>query len=610
MCGIIGLISRQPVAERLIEGLQRLEYRGYDSTGIATIVDGIFHRRRAEGKLIQLKQLVSDQPIVGNIGIGHTRWATHGIPSEVNAHPHMSKRVALVHNGIIENYQEIKDLLQLKGFRFNSQTDTEVLTYLITDYLEQGCSPLHAVQKSLQQIHGTFALAILFADHPDTVIVARQGSPLVIGYGESEISIGSDALTLVPWTQKICYLDDGDHAVITPQGVEIYDHQGVRCDRPIKHINLSSESLTKGSYRHYMLKEIYEQPAVLAETIKYYLDTTGNLLPLEMPFNWKKIEKLTLVACGTSYYAAAVAKYWFERYARLSIEVDIASEFRYRSPVFHPKGAAVFLSQSGETIDTLAALQLAREASQSTLAIVNVHESSMERLAQKTLYTYAGPEIGVASTKNFTAQLFVLGCLALKALQDRYPENQEDIATLTQGLLGLPDLMKQVLDHDEKIQNLAIELAEAKDILYLGRGSMYPVALEGALKLKELSYIHAEGYPAGELKHGPIALIEQIVPSIVLCPSNEWFAKTKSNLQEVLAREGKVICLTDAAGAMDLNKFIQAHDSIIQLPFTKNPIISAILYSIPVQLMAYYVALMKGTDVDQPRNLAKSVTVE
>lgn len=611
MCGIVGIISQNAVTSRLLEGLQRLEYRGYDSAGIATITEGRLKRRRAKGKLINLKKLIAEEPVPGNIGIGHTRWATHGVANEVNAHPHISQKVALVHNGIIENYQEIKQKLLGKGHKFLSQTDTEVVAHLITDHLNDGLLPLAAVETTLKELKGAFALAILFADHPDFMIVARRGSPLAIGYGQGEMCIASDALALALWTQDICYLEEGDYAVVTASGAEIYSAEGTRVTRPIKKISLLNESLAKGPYRHYMLKEIFEQPTAIADTLQNLISSeTHTLQTINLDIPWPSLNRVTIIACGTSFYAAMVAKYWFEKFARIHVDVDIASEFRYRDPVWSDSGLCIFISQSGETIDTLAALQLAKANDQLTLAVVNVPESSIARLAQKVVHTFAGPEIGVASTKAFTTQLLTLGCLALTAAYQRGFLDDAALAENLSELTILPTWIRHVLDQDQVIYEFAQGLEKASNVLYLGRGPLYPLALEGALKLKEISYIHAQGYPAGELKHGPIALIDPQTPGVVLCPTNEWFTKTASNIQEILARGGNLLCITDDVGASLLSAVLDNGGKILTLPKTKNSFIESILYSIPLQLLAYHIAVIKGTDVDQPRNLAKSVTVE
>lgn len=609
MCGIIGIISQNSVAPRLLEGLKRLEYRGYDSAGIATLTKKGIDRRRAEGKLKQLQDLVEHSPIVGTLGIGHTRWATHGAPTQENAHPHASEQVAVVHNGIIENYAELKTMLMVKGHVFDSQTDTEVVVHLLTHYLSEGKTPLGAVQQALKELTGAFAFAILFRDHDNLMIVARRGSPLVIGYGDQEMTIGSDALALAPWTQQLCYLEEGDYALITKDGAEIYDHTDRRVERPIRISLLSGDTVSKGAYRHYMLKEIFEQPTTMSDTLNSLIDQ--NSLTIHLPslsFNWKDLPRLTFIGCGTALLAGLTAKYWFEKFAHLPVDVEIASEFRYRDPHLTPGGAAIFISQSGETIDTLCALQLAIEKQHHTLALVNTPECSMARQAQNVILTHAWPEIGVASTKAFTSQLAVLACLAIAAGRARGVLSAEEEHTLVQNLLTVPSHIVKVLQNDDKIHNLALQLCPAHSSLYLGRGTSYPIALEGALKLKELSYIHAEGFPAGEMKHGPIALIDESVPVIVLAPQDAWFEKTASNMQEVLARGASVICFTDESTEAQIQS-LSGKIKTFALPPT-DPFIAPIVYTIPMQLLAYHTALLRGTDVDQPRNLAKSVTVE
>lgn len=609
MCGIVGMISQSSVGPKLLEGLKRLEYRGYDSAGIATLTQGRIERRRAQGKLQQLQDLVEQSPIVGTLGIGHTRWATHGAPTQENAHPHATDQVAIVHNGIIENYADLKADLISKGHVFYSQTDTEVVVHLLTQYLDEGNTPLEAVQHALKKLTGAFAFAILFRDYADLMIVARRGSPLVIGYGHGEMTIGSDALALAPWTQQLCYLEEGDYAVIKKDGAEIYDHRDIPVERPIRISVLSSDTVGKGSYRHFMLKEIFEQPIAISDTLNSLIDqSTGTIHTPNLSFDWGQIPRLTIIACGTAYLAGMTAKYWFEKYANLPVDVEIASEFRYRDPYLVPGGVALFISQSGETIDTLSALQLALEKKHQTLAIVNSPESSMARQAQNVILTQAWPEIGVASTKAFTCQLTVLACLAIAAGRARGSLTAEQESTLIQSLFSIPAHIVKVLQKDDQVHALANYIRLAHSSLYLGRGTSYPIALEGALKLKELSYIHAEGYPAGEMKHGPIALIDETVPVIVLAPKDSWFEKTVSNMQEVLARGASVICFTDEACADSIQK-LSGKITTFTLPFT-DAFIAPIIYTIPLQLLAYHAALLRGTDVDQPRNLAKSVTVE
>ena len=609
MCGIVGMISQSNVGAKLLEGLKRLEYRGYDSAGIATLTTRGIERRRAEGKLQQLQDLVKVSPILGTLGIGHTRWATHGAPTQENAHPHASDQVAVVHNGIIENFAELKTMLIAKGHSFSSQTDTEVVVHLLTHYLDEGKTPLMAVRDALKELQGAFAFAILFKDHEDLMIVARRGSPLVIGYGDQEMSIGSDALALAPWTQKLCYLEEGDYAVITKDGAQIYDHTDNQVERPIRISLLSGDTVSKGSYRHFMLKEIFEQPTTLSDTLHSLVDQATQTVRLpKLSFDWKEVPRLTLIGCGTAFLSGLTAKYWFEKFAHLPVDVEIASEFRYRDPHLTPGGAAIFISLSGETSDTLCALQLATERKHHTLALVNAPESSMARQAQNLILTQAWPEIGVASTKAFTSQLVVLAGLAIAAGRARGVLSEAQEHDLVQNLLTVPSHVVKVLQKDEKIHDLAHHIRSAHSSLYLGRGTSYPIALEGALKLKELSYIHAEGYPAGEMKHGPIALIDEDVPVIVLAPQDAWFDKTVSNMQEVLARDASVICFTDEATEAQVQA-LSGKIKTFGLPPT-DAFIAPIVYTIPLQLLAYHTALLRGTDVDQPRNLAKSVTVE
>ena len=607
MCGIIGIIGKEAASPRLIDALKRLEYRGYDSAGVATVVNGSIERRRAEGKIVNLEALLQKQTLTGTTGIGHTRWATHGVPNETNAHPHATKRVAVVHNGIIENFAQLKAELEGQGCRFDTQTDTEVVAHLLTVLLDQGKSPEQAMAAALKRFEGAFALAVLVAGRSDLLLAARRGSPLAIGYGKGEMYVGSDALALAPFTRQISYLEDGDWAVVTAQGVRVFDEKGQEVKRPVRETALTGALIGKGNHRHFMHKEIHEQPAIVGDTLRAYLNPATLQIGLpELPFAFKDLPKLTIVACGTSSYAGMVAKYWFEGLARLPVEVDIASEFRYRDPPFVKGGACLFISQSGETIDTLSALRHAKSQGQHVAAIVNVPESSIAREADVVFPTHAGPEIGVASTKAFTAQLTVLACLALAAAKARTTLDQKHAGELAVALMEAPARLAEVLAHDEAIKALAHGIAEARDVLYLGRGASYPVALEGALKLKEISYIHAEGYPAGEMKHGPIALIDEHVPVIFVAPSDGAFDKTASNAQEVAARGGKVILLSDQAGITKLKGLSKAS---IEMPAT-HPFIAPILYAVPIQLLAYHTAVLKGTDVDQPRNLAKSVTVE
>jgi len=607
MCGIIGIVGKDEVCGRLLDGLKRLEYRGYDSAGIATIHDGAIDRRRAPGKLDNLATVLRESPLPGTTGIAHTRWATHGAPTEDNAHPHATDRVALVHNGIIENFKPLRDELIARGRTFNSQTDTEVVAHLVSEQVEAGLSPADAVKGVLKRLHGAFALAILFRDDPELLIGARLGSPLVVGYGDGETYLGSDALALAPLTQRISYLDEGDWVVITRDGAQIYDRDDNPVERPITISGASDIAISKGNHRHFMLKEIYEQPIVVAQTLRSYLRRLeGELaLPTE-DFDLASVKRVTIVACGTSFYAGMVAKYWFEQFARIPVDIDVASEFRYREPVMEEGGLALFISQSGETADTLAALRHARKEGQKIAVVVNVPTSTMAREADLLLPTHAGPEIGVASTKAFTCQLAVLAALAANLARARGRLTRDQERALVRHLSEAPAALNGALAYDESIAEMAGTIAGARDVLYLGRGTDYPLALEGALKLKEISYIHAEGYAAGEMKHGPIALIDENVPVIVIAPSGPLFDKTVSNMQEVQARGGKVVLISDYDGVQAAGENCLA---TITMPKV-HPLIAPLIYAVPVQLLAYHVAVAKGTDVDQPRNLAKSVTVE
>ena len=607
MCGIIGILGRNEAAPILLEGLKRLEYRGYDSAGIATLVNGAIERRRAEGKLANLAARLDEMPIAGTVGIGHTRWATHGVPNEANAHPHATDRVAIVHNGIIENYKDLRAELIAKGCDLASDTDTEVIVHLITQEMVDGKSPTDATAAVLRRLDGAFALAIIFSGHHDLMIGARRGSPLAVGFGEGEMFLGSDALALAPLTDRIMYLEDGDWVVLSPSGAQVFDGDDVPVERPVRLTELSGAAIGKGGYRHFMLKEIYEQPQVIGDTLQSFINPASRTVTMPgLPFDPAALDRLTLVACGTSYYACLTAKYWFEQLARIPVEVDIASEFRYREPPMADNGAAIFISQSGETVDTLAALRYARQAGQSILSIVNQPESAIARESDMVLHTNAGPEIGVASTKAFTTQLTVLACLAIAVARGRGAIDAATEARLTTALTEVPGRAAEILNHDERLRDIAQSMAEARDVLYLGRGTSYPIALEGALKLKEISYIHAEGYAAGEMKHGPIALIDDQVPVIVIAPTDPLFEKTASNVHEVMARGGRVIVISDEAGAKALAEGAEATVALQAV----DPFVAPILYAIPVQLLAYHVAVIKGTDVDQPRNLAKSVTVE
>ncbi len=607
MCGIIGIIGDGPVADRLMDGLKRLEYRGYDSAGIATLVDGRIERCRAEGKLVNLGQRLSSEPLEGTIGIGHTRWATHGRPTETNAHPHATEQVAIVHNGIIENFRELRAELEAAGHTFHTETDSEIVAHLIGHHLATSETPGAAAAKALARLEGAFALAILFADAPDLMIGARRGSPLAVGFGRGEMFIGSDAIALAPWTDRICYLEEGDWVEVTRDRAVIHDETGRVVERPIRQTASSGALIGKGEFRHFMLKEIYEQPAVIGDTLGAFVNPQTRTISLpDLPFDWATVPKVTAVACGTAYFACMVAKYWLETVARLPVEIDVASEFRYREAPLPPGGLALFVSQSGETADTLAALRYARSQGQHIVSVVNVPESTIARESDVVLPTLAGPEIGVASTKAFTTQLTMLACLAIVAAKTRGTIDHETEADLVEALTEVPARAADVLNHDEALRGLAHDLAEARDVLYLGRGTAYPLALEGALKLKEISYIHAEGYAAGEMKHGPIALIDEAVPVIVLAPRDALFDKTASNVQEVMARGGRVLFFSDPDGVKALG---EGPEATITLP-TLHPFVTPILYAIPVQLLAYHTAVHKGTDVDQPRNLAKSVTVE
>ncbi|HEY0959081.1 MAG TPA: glutamine--fructose-6-phosphate transaminase (isomerizing) [Novosphingobium sp.] len=607
MCGIIGIVGKEEVADRLVDGLRRMEYRGYDSAGVCTVHEGQLVRRRAEGKLVNLVRELARDPAPGHIGIAHTRWATHGAPTAANAHPHATAELALVHNGIIENFRPLREMLTARGRKFESDTDTEVVAHLISEQVEAGISPEDAVKAALPQLRGAFALAITFRRRPDMLIGARLGSPLVVGYGDGETYLGSDALALAPLTQKITYLEEGDWVIITRDGARIFDKDNIPVTREIVSSGASAVAIEKGNYRHFMQKEIFEQPTVVAQTLRSYIRQVDQSVALpQMDFDLSKINRLTIVACGTSYYAGMVAKYWFETFARLPVDIDVASEFRYRDPVLEPGGLALFISQSGETADTLAALRHCKAAGQTIAVVVNVPTSTMAREADLLLPTHAGPEIGVASTKAFTCQLAVLAALAAHLAVKRGRMDRTEETDVVAQLIETPACLNAALAHDEEIAAMAHLIAPARDVLYLGRGPDYPLALEGALKLKEISYIHAEGYASGEMKHGPIALIDEAVPVIVLAPSGPLFEKTVSNMQEVRARGGKIVLISDAEGLAEAGEGCLA---TIEMPKI-HPLIAPLVYAVPVQLLAYHVACAKGTDVDQPRNLAKSVTVE
>lgn len=607
MCGIVGVIANRPVASLVLEGLKRLEYRGYDSAGIATLSGATIERRRAQGKISNLDAKLQQEPLPGNIGIGHTRWATHGKPNETNAHPHATKRVAVVHNGIIENYKELRAELESKGCTFQSDTDTETIAHLLTLYIEEGMTPADATAKALKRLEGAFALALLFSGDEHLLIGARRGSPLAIGYGDGEMYLGSDALALAPLTNRITYLEEGDWAEIKRDSVVVHDASDAVVKRPIQQTSLSGAMIGKAGYRHFMLKEIFEQAGVIGDTLNSLVDpATGELQLPSLPFNWKDLSRITLIGCGTAHYAGVVAKYWFEQVAKLSVETDIASEFRYREGPMPKGGVMIVVSQSGETADTLAAIHYAKSQGQKIIAIVNVLGSSMARLADVVVPTLAGPEIGVASTKAFTTQLVVLAILALDCAMKRGVLTKDEMAKHVKALREVPSDINAVVQQHEQIRELSQSLAEARDCIYLGRGLNYPIALEGALKLKEISYIHAEAYAAGELKHGPIALIDEDMPVVVLAPRDALFEKTASNIQEVMARGGKVIVFAHEEGVKSINP---KPFWSMALPDVDS-FVSPLLYAVPMQLLAYYTAMAKGTDIDQPRNLAKSVTVE
>jgi glucosamine--fructose-6-phosphate aminotransferase (isomerizing) len=607
MCGIVGVVGRQDIAPLLVEALRRLEYRGYDSAGVAAISEARIERRRVEGKVQRLADKLAEEPLPGRTGIAHTRWATHGAPCERNAHPIATDRVAVVHNGIIENYRELRDELEWLGHRFESQTDTEAVAVLLTRCLQQGMTPVEAVSATLARISGAFALAILFAGHDDMLVCARRGSPLAIGYGEGEMFVGSDALALGPMTQRISYLEDGDWALLTPAGAQICDAGGNPVYREIRRSTVSGASVGKGNHRHYMQKEIFEQPAAIGDTLRSLLDpaTRGVVLP-PLPFSLGEVERAIIVGCGTSHHAGLVARYWAEGIAGVPVQVDIASEFRYRRTPVPPRTLVVGISQSGETADTLAALRQAKAQGARTLGIVNQPESTMEREVDAVIRTLAGPEIGVASTKAFTTQLVVLACMAIALGRARGAIDGPAEEALVRAIADTPAAIAEVLAADAEMREIAGCLAAARDVLYLGRGTAFPIALEGALKLKEISYVHAEGYAAGELKHGPIALIDGSVPVVVVAPPDELMEKTASNMQEVMARGGQVIAISSAEGLARLGGETVAR---IRLPEVA-PLAAPLVYSIPMQLLAYHAAVLRGTEVDQPRNLAKSVTVE
>ena len=608
MCGIVGILGRGPVAEQLVDSLKRLEYRGYDSAGVATLEGKQIKRRRAEGKLKNLETRLRAEPLAGHTGIGHTRWATHGKPTENNAHPHATDRVAVVHNGIIENFRELRAELQKDGVVFKTETDTEIVLHLVDSYLAKGINPVEAVKASLSQLRGAFALGFIFGGDDDLMIGARNGPPLAIGHGDGEMYLGSDAIALGPFTDNISYLEDGDWVVLTRKSAVIYDKNNAIVHRGVIKHTATTSLVDKANYRHFMAKEIHEQPEVVGHTLARYVDmaTDRVALPSRLPFDFKDIQRISITACGTASYAGYIAKYWFERLGRVPVELDVASEFRYREAPLRKGDLAIFISQSGETADTLAALRYAKGQGVHTLSVVNVPSSTIARESETVLPTLAGPEIGVASTKAFTCQLMVLAALAVAAGKARGELSETDETRLVHGLVEIPRLMAVALATEPQMEKLARDIAKSKDVLYLGRGTSYPLALEGALKLKEISYIHAEGYAAGELKHGPIALIDENMPVVVIAPYDRVFEKTVSNMQEVAARGGKIILMTDAKGAAEASVDSLVTIVLPDMAATFTPMV----YAIPVQLLAYHTAVIMGTDVDQPRNLAKSVTVE
>ena len=608
MCGIVGILGRGPVAEQLVDSLKRLEYRGYDSAGVATLEGIQLDRRRAKGKLRNLEAVLKTSPLAGHIGIGHTRWATHGKPTENNAHPHATDNVAVVHNGIIENFRELRAKLEAEGAKFSSETDTEVVAHLVNSFLAKGLSPADAVKATLPQLNGAFALAFIFKGEQNLMIGARKGSPLAVGYGDGEMYLGSDAIALGPFTDTISYLDDGDWVVLSRDEATVYDDKNAVVEREIVRHNAATSLVDKANYRHFMAKEIHEQPEVVGHTLAHYVDmaTERVAMPVKLPFDFKDIQRVSITACGTASYAGFVAKYWFERLARLPVELDVASEFRYREAPLRKGDLAIFISQSGETADTLAALRYAKSQGLHTISIVNVPTSTIARESETALPTLAGPEIGVASTKAFTCQLAALAALSIAAGKARGELSEADETSLVHALVEVPRLMTEALALEPQIEKLARDIAKSQDVLYLGRGTNYPLALEGALKLKEISYIHAEGYAAGELKHGPIALIDEKMPVVVIAPHDRVFEKTVSNMQEVAARGGRIILMTDAQGAKDATVESLVTIVLPDMLATVTPLV----YAIPVQMLAYHTAVVMGTDVDQPRNLAKSVTVE
>ncbi|MCI5046793.1 MAG: glutamine--fructose-6-phosphate transaminase (isomerizing) [Aquisalinus sp.] len=608
MCGIIGVIGKSEVAGSILEGLTRLEYRGYDSAGIATFLDGRIERRRAVGKLSALREVLTDQPLGGLVGIGHTRWATHGAPTVVNAHPHATDKVAVVHNGIIENFADLRDELTSVGQVFETETDTETIAHLVSHYLGKGRPPEDAFADAVARLEGAFAIAVLILDHPGKVYIARMGSPLAVGRGDGEMFLGSDAYALAPFTNRVTYLQDGDRGVMWQDGFELTDAQGTPVHRPEQISDAAAAMVDKGGHRHFMAKEIHEQPEVVGHTLSAYVDPVRREIRMPEGLEFSSVSRLTISACGTAYYSGLIAKYWFEQWANLSVEIDIASELRYRHVPYPENGMALYISQSGETADTLAALRDAKEAGQKIAALINVPESTIAREADICLPTHAGPEIGVASTKAFTCQLAALAAIAIGAGRQRGVLDKVREGELVDALLETPRHISEALARADEVELLCHELAKARDVLYLGRGVSFPLAMEGALKLKEISYIHAEGYAAGELKHGPIALIDENVPVIVVAPKDVLFEKTISNMQEVMARGGKCLLVSSSDGIAEATRGGNLWGQV-QAP-VMEPLLTPIVYAVPVQLLAYYTAVAKGTDVDQPRNLAKSVTVE
>ena len=606
MCGIVGILGTNEVAPILVEALKRLEYRGYDSAGIATISDGTLDRRRAIGKLVNLGDRLVHEPLAGKSGIGHTRWATHGAPNENNAHPHKSGKVAVVHNGIIENFRELREELATHGLEFTTDTDTETVAMLTDYFVSQGATPIEAVNQTLAKLDGAFALAFLFDGEQDLMIAARKGSPLAIGHGDGEMYLGSDAIALAPMTNRVTYLEEGDCAVLTRSSLEVRDQNGELANRAVRTIEIDSSRIDKAGYKHFMAKEIAEQPTVLGNTLSHYVSPEGEINLPDPGIDFTKIERLTMVACGTAYYACMAAKYWFEQIARIPVEIDVASEFRYREPPITKGTVALFVSQSGETADTLAALRYCEGKADKILSVVNVPESSIARESDLALPIFAGVEVGVASTKAFTCQLTVLLSLALKAASDRGEITPEQLTDHVAAMLNVPALINAAIDQDAQMLSAALKISEASDVLFLGRGVMYPLAHEGALKLKEISYIHAEAYASGELKHGPIALVDKHVPVVVMAPRDPLFDKSVSNMQEVMARKGNVVLISDAQGLKEAGEGTWA---TVEMP-TVPDVVAPIVYAVPAQLLAYHTAVAKGTDVDQPRNLAKSVTVE